>query len=103
MSIIGTEFEWKCRSCDIQFETRGKRDGHQRREHQRVPADDTRDLRTQVEGNPGQGRFVCPCGKTYSTKQSLGRHRMGCSGPIGMVEGFSESSEHEEGTPKIGA
>jgi len=85
----------------MQFYSRGKRDAHQRREHQRVSADDTRDHRNQVEGHRGQGKFVCPCGNTYKTKQSLGRHRMGCSEPIGMIEGFSESSQHEEGTPKM--
>ena len=68
---------WHCRSCSSVFETRGKRNAHQRRVHQTLTT-------TAVLGVSStlvrcqDGAFRCTCGKGYPSAQSLMRHQKKC-------------------------
>jgi hypothetical protein len=94
MATIENQEQWKCRSCVEVFDTRGKRDAHHRKMHQKFAVG--RSERAQVQRSIA-GKFVCECGNTYDRAQSLKRHRQGCYAAIAMIEGGENSSEDEEG------
>jgi hypothetical protein len=94
MAIIENQEQWKCRSCVKGFDTRGKRDAHHRKAHQKVATG--RSERTQVQRSVA-GKFICECGNSYDRAQSLKRHRQGCYATIAMIEEGENSSENEEG------
>ena len=94
MATIENQEQWKCRSCVVVFDTRGKRDSHQRKVHQKAATG--RSEKSQVQRS-GTGRFVCECGNSYERAQSLKRHRQECYAAIAMIEGGRNNSEHEEG------
>lgn len=93
MATIAQE-QWKCRSCVEVFDTRGKRNAHHRKVHQKFATE--RSGRAQVQRSVA-GKFVCECGNCYDQAQSLTRHRQGCYAAIAMIEGGENNSEHEEG------
>jgi hypothetical protein len=95
MATIGNQEQWKCRSCEQVFDTRGKRDAHHRKVHQNFTFE--RSGRAQVQRSD-HGKFACECGKEYDRVQYLQRHRPSCYAAIAMIEGGENSSEHEEGT-----
>ena len=45
------------------------------------------------------GKFVCECGKDYSTVQSLQRHKKSCNGWIPAIQIADDDIENEEGIP----
>jgi hypothetical protein len=69
--------EWKCRSCESIFESRGRRDRHHKKTHQRSGAGKSGGL--QVEREEEGGKFVCQCGREYDEARSLMRHREKCN------------------------
>jgi len=97
MATIENQEQWKCRSCAHSFDTRGRRDAHYKREHQREVSD--------IRGNTGNEgvrravgeKFECFCGIKFWHAWSLKRHRQGCYAAIAMIVGGENSSEHEEG------
>ena len=92
------ETEWKCRKCDRNFETRGQRDGHNRRKHQkRVINSNLGDRDAIIERVEGD-KFVCQCQTTFTYAWSLQRHKRKCNASFLMIENESENSENEEGT-----
>jgi hypothetical protein len=94
MATIENQEQWKCRSCVEVFDTRGKRDAHHRKVHQKFAIE--RSGRAQVQRSVA-GKFVCECGNSYDRAQSLKRHRQECYAAIAMIEGGENSSEDEEG------
>jgi len=72
-------YHWQCRGCERQFETRGKRDAHTRKEHQKVTTNIN-----GMRGNDGTMRrdgekFRCKCGKEFLHPSSLQRHSKRCN------------------------
>ena len=55
MATIENQEQWKCRSCVEVFDTRGKRDAHQRKVHQKAATGRSERLQVQCSGT---GRFV---------------------------------------------
>jgi len=93
--------QWQCRNCDRTFETRGRRDYHQRNEHQKFVT--TRDLNqqlTQIQHSTSKA-FKCPCGKGFLHVQSLQRHTKNCNGTLLTVSSDSEDdhTHGDKGTP----
>jgi hypothetical protein len=97
MATIENQEQWKCRSCGQGFETKGRRDSHHRREHQRASLGDGRRDREQGIRGIGEAKFECSCGKKFGYASSLKRHRQGCYSAIAMIEGEENGSEYEEG------
>ena len=89
--------QWKCRSCGQGFETKGRRDGHHRRVHQRASLGDGRRSRAEGIRETGEAKFECSCGKKFGYSSSLTRHRRGCYSEIAMIASGGNSSEYEEG------
>jgi hypothetical protein len=79
------QLKWHCRSCSKAFATRGIRDAHHRREHQRVLITEASGVQRQVERTV-DGKFECICGKVYSRGQGLNRHQSKCGGVIDALE-----------------
>jgi hypothetical protein len=94
MTTIDNQEQWKCRSCVEVFDTRGKRNAHHRKLHQKFATG--RAGRIQVQRSIA-GKFVCECGNYYDQAQSLTRHRQGCYATIAMIEGGDNGSENVEG------
>ena len=93
MATIENQEQWKCRSCVEVFDTRGKRNAHQRKVHQKAATERSERLQVQQSGT---GRFVCECGNSYDQAQSLKRHRQRCYAAIAMIERGENSSKHEK-------
>src|SRR5271154_6972623 len=88
--------KWHCRHCTRSFDSRGKRDGHYRKEHQKLyQSFDLGDQNKSIQRSR-EGKFVCSCGKGFWRAQSLQRHSKGCIDPILMDEDDLESIQHEE-------
>ena len=100
MATIENQEQWKCRSCMEVFDTRGKRDAHHRKVHQKFAVG--RSGRAQVQRSAA-GKFVCECENSYDRAQSLKRHRQKCYAAIAMIEGGENSSENEEGMFQLSA
>jgi hypothetical protein len=80
MSDIVVDAQWKCRNCDEEFDTRGRRDAHQRREHQRfVTTHNQGNQQTTFQRSTTSNDFRCSCGKIFSYSQSLQRHVKTCT------------------------
>lgn len=73
--------EWKCRSCENVFETRGRRDRHHKKTHQRSAIGKSGGLQVAREEMEGEevGKFVCQCGKEYEEGYALMRHQQNCN------------------------
>ena len=91
------ERQWQCRSCDQQFDSKGKRDAHHRKEHQKLVTTHSGAHQKQRIMRSTIKKFDCPCGKKFSHVQSLQRHCKTCPGGIFTVETADDSSQHEEG------
>jgi len=102
MSDIVLEAQWQCRNCERVFDTRGKRDAHQRKEHQKIVTTyDQSNQRTRSERSITSKDFFCSCGKTFSHTQSFQRHAKSCnrSGLFVGGENVGDRDSHEdEGT-----
>ena len=97
MSIVIAQCQWQCRSCDKQFDTRGKRDAHHRKEHQReIPKIG---MMVESQGTKrGEGeKFPCRCGKDFWHAWSWQRHRKSCNALILTAEMADESPEQGQG------
>ena len=94
MATIGGSVEWKCRSCEEVFTTRGKRNAHQRKLHQKFATPNNG--RIQLQRSLTE-KFVYKCGTCYNQAQSLSRHRRSCYSAIAMAEVGVNNSEEEEG------
>jgi len=93
------EKTWQCRSCIQQFDSKGKRDAHHRKEHQKLVTINVSHEKQSIEKST-KGDFICSCGKAFLHAQSLQRHSKSCIGPILMDEDDLESVEHgERNTP----
>src|SRR5271169_1577882 len=74
-----TRSQWICNSCGNCFETKGKRDVHHRKEH------DKRSTILYFEGltirtrHTIDGKLSYVCGRYYQYVQSLNRHRTSCT------------------------
>ena len=97
MATIENQEQFKCRSCDHSFDTRGRRDAHYKREHQREISAARGNHERQRTGRTEQGKFACTCGKEFWRAYSLRRHEQGCYAAIAVIEGGENSSEEEEG------
>src|SRR5271154_6479331 len=88
--------KWNCSHCTRNFDSRGKRDAHTRKEHQKLCH--TLDLSDQSKSvqRSEEGKFVCSCGKGFWRAQSLQRHSKGCIDSIWTVEDDLESIQREE-------
>ena len=85
MATIKNQEQWKCRSCGQGFETKGRRDGHHRKMHQRVSLGDGRRSREErIRGIEGT-KFECSCGKKFGYSSSLTWHKRGCYSAITMI------------------
>ena len=96
MSNTVDENQWQCRNCDQVFETRGKRDSHQRKEHHNTAITDNELI--SVKRSTTSKEFGCPCGKTFSYGQSLKRHAKTCNEafvPIGSEMLIDHTHEDE--------
>ena len=100
MSDIMDHDQWQCRNCDRTFETRGRRDYHQRNEHQKfVTTQDLNQQPTQIQRSTSKA-FKCPCGKDFLHVQSLQRHTKNCNGTLLTVSSDSED-DHTHGDEGI--
>jgi hypothetical protein len=100
MSAIIAQHRWLCRSCDEQFDSKGKRDAHHRKKHQTIViAKSVSHQQYRIVRSTTQ-KFDCSCGREFSHVQSLQRHTKSCNGWILAVESVNDNSEHEEGTCK---
>jgi hypothetical protein len=70
--------EWSCRHCTLVFDTRGRRDGHLRREHQMISTTGSTPGVKQTLNRSDNGMFICSCAKSYHHAQSLKRHQEAC-------------------------
>ena len=52
----------------------------------------------QVEMNEESGNFACECGKKYSVKTSLNRHRKSCNAQNLMKQSESDNEQSIEDT-----
>ena len=89
------EKTWQCRSCIQQFDSKGKRDAHHRKEHQKLVTINVSHEKQSIEKST-KGDFICSCGKAFLYAQSLQRHCKSCIDSILMNEDDLESIEHEE-------
>jgi len=89
------EMTWQCRSCIQQFDSKGKRDAHHRKEHQKLVTINVLHEKQSIEKST-KGDFACSCGRAFWHAQSLQRHSKGCIDPILMDEDDLESIQHEE-------
>ena len=88
--------KWHCPHCIRSFDSRGKRDEHYRKEHQKECQTVTLVDENQSIQRARQGKFACHCGKEFWRAQSLQRHCKGCIDSILIIEDDLESTEHEE-------
>ena len=88
--------KWHCRHCTRSFDSRGKRDGHYRKEHQKQCQTVTLIDENQSIQRTREGKFACSCGKAFWHAQSLQRHSKGCIDAILMDEDDLERIQHEE-------
>ena len=70
--------EWACRHCTHVFDTRGKRNAHQRRKHQITSTMVIIPGVKQTLKRSHNGMFICSCTKNYYSAQSLKRHQKTC-------------------------
>jgi hypothetical protein len=70
--------QWICRSCGRGFETRGKRDGHNRKVHQNSGATRQSSVETARMRRSNGGKFVCECKREYESVQALRKHKKKC-------------------------
>ena len=94
------EKTWQCRSCIQQFESKGKRDAHHRKEHQKLVTINVSHEKQSIEKST-KGDFICSCGKVFLHVQSLQRHSKGCIDRILMDEDDFESIQYEERNASI--
>jgi hypothetical protein len=85
---------WDCRSCRLQFDSRGKRDAHHRKTHQKLAIAESLSGHKMSVRRSTTGKFDCSCGKEFLHAQSLQLHYKRCYEPI---ENEVESSENEQG------
>jgi len=97
MATIENQEQWKCRSCANSFDTRGRRDAHYKREHQRKVSGVRGNTRNEGVRRAEGEQFACICGKKFWHVFSLKRHEQRCYAAIAMIEGGENISEHEEG------
>jgi hypothetical protein len=70
--------EWHCRSCVEVFTTRGKRDAHHRKVHQKIITVAALFDNKNTVKRSDNGNYECICGKNYMCGISLRRHRKTC-------------------------
>jgi hypothetical protein len=94
MSDVIVDTQWQCRNCVRVFDTRGMRDSHQRREHQKHanPNQQATILRSATSNT-----FNCPCGKEFTYAHSLQRHTKSCNGTMLMLDLSEEDDDPHEG------
>jgi len=98
MQSTNNQHEWKCRTCQRQFDTRGKRDAHHRKEHQKAVGNvNVATENNSTTKNAGE-KFSCPCGKEFLHPWSLQRHSKGCNAPMLTVGHDDDNSHEDEGT-----
>ncbi len=98
MSNIIDDNQWQCRRCERNFDTRGKRDAHHRKEHQKVTTNiDGMTENNGVTRNEGE-KFSCQCGKGFWRLYSLQRHSKSCSAPMLTVGIDGDHANEDEGT-----
>ena len=85
-----------CKTCGVEFDSRGRRDNHQQREHRHDIAD-TKSMAGRVVQRSEDGKLACPCGRTVLHPRSLRRHRESCRAALIMIESESESSVDVQG------
>jgi hypothetical protein len=88
MSTMIIERQWQCRSRDQQFDSKGKRDAHHRKEPVTTHSGAHQQQRTIRSTTK---KFDCPSGKKFSLVQSLQRHCKTCQGGIFKVETADDS------------
>ena len=96
VSIINDSQEeniWYCRSCGLQFESKGKRDAHHRKQHQKLTIAGCAGQKKLCVKRTAAGKFGCSCGKEFLHVQSLQRHCKRCKE---LIEIEVENSENEE-------
>lgn len=98
MSDIIDHNQWQCRSCERDFDTRGKRDAHHRKEHQKVTANFDGMIENNVVTRNEGGKFSCQCGKEFWRLYSLQRHSKSCSAPMSTVGFEGDNVNEDEGT-----
>ena len=97
MATIENQEQWKCRSCANSFDTRGRRDAHYKRAHQRKVSGARGNTRNEGVRRAEGEQFACICGRKFWHVFSLKRHEQGCYAAIAMIEGGENISEHQEG------
>jgi hypothetical protein len=78
------QYEWKYRSYENIFETRGRRDQYNKKIYQRVAFGSSGVL--QVEREEDVGKFVCEYGKEYDEGRNLRRYRQRYNTRIILVD-----------------
>jgi hypothetical protein len=76
--------QWNCKTCGEEFNTKGKRDHHHRKEHRNSANEGPAgSFDTSVHRSEG-GKFMCECKRGYESIQSLRRHKKTCTAQILM-------------------
>lgn len=78
-----THSKWICNTCEEEFQTRGKRDGHNQRVHRQKIIIDVENQEMTCYEN---GKFICKCGRNYMWPRSLQRHQRNCNVEISFKE-----------------
>src|SRR5271154_4208428 len=89
------EKTWQCRSCIQQFDSKGKRDAHHRKEHQKLVTINVSHEKQSIEKST-KGDFIYSYEKAFLHAQSLQRHFKSCIESILMNEDDLESVKYEE-------
>jgi hypothetical protein len=95
-SAIRSAITWRCSQCPESFNTKGKRDAHNKGVHSLVISvqyiDGTKDTVSRVDGE-----FACRCGNKYKHSGSLVRHAKECKKQVPLSTPLPSKLVDEEG------
>jgi hypothetical protein len=84
-SSIQLAVTWRCSQCSEFFDTKGKRDTHNKGVHSLITsvryADGTKHVVSRVDGE-----FACRCGNKYKHSDSLVRHAKECKKQASLLK-----------------
>jgi predicted SprT family Zn-dependent metalloprotease len=90
--------ERQYRSCERHFDTRGKRDAHHGKEHQKVVANVNGVTESNGTSRNEGEKFSCQCGREFLHPWSRQHHSKKCTASMLMVSTDGDNSQQDDGT-----